>query len=112
VDSKTVKEYYQILSDTLLGTLLEPFKKRQNRQVIGKAPKFYLFDVGVAGELVKRRLLDEKGEAFGRAFEHLVFMELPPTAPTAGRTSPSISGGQNPDLRWILSLGTEKRRSK
>ena len=33
VDSKTVKEYYQILSDTLLGTMVEPFKRRQNRQV-------------------------------------------------------------------------------
>jgi predicted AAA+ superfamily ATPase len=88
VDSKTVKEYYQILSDTLLGTLLEPFKKRQSRQVIGKAPKFYLFDVGVAGELVKRRLLDEKGEAFGRAFEHLVFMELAAYRSYSGKDFP------------------------
>ncbi len=36
VDSKTVKEYYQILVDTLLGTFVEPWKKRQERQVIGK----------------------------------------------------------------------------
>jgi len=99
VDSKTVKEYYQILSDTLLGTLLEPFKKRQNRQVIGKAPKFYLFDVGVAGDLVKRRLLDEKGEAFGRAFEHLVFMEL-----TAYR---SYSGKDFPIHFWRTKSGLE-----
>ena len=28
VDSKTVKEYYQILVDTLLGTMVEPFKRR------------------------------------------------------------------------------------
>jgi len=34
VSSKTVKEYYQILVDTLLGTMIEPFKKRQNRQII------------------------------------------------------------------------------
>lgn len=76
VDSKTVREYYQILSDTLLGTMIEPFKKRQHRQVIGAASKFYLFDVGVAGIITKRRLEEERGEAFGRAVEHFILMEL------------------------------------
>lgn len=76
VDSKTVKEYYQILEDTLLGTMIAPFKKRQSRQVISTAPKFYLFDVGVAGALTHRRLTEERGEHFGRAFEHFIFMEL------------------------------------
>jgi predicted AAA+ superfamily ATPase len=76
VDAKTVKEYYQILVDTLLGTFVEPWKKRQERQVIGKASKFYLFDVGVAGALTGRRIREERGEAFGRALEHLVLMEI------------------------------------
>jgi predicted AAA+ superfamily ATPase len=76
VDSKTVKEYYQILVDTLLGSFVEPWKKRQERQVIGKAPKFYLFDVGVAGALTRRRIREERGEAFGRALEHFVLMEI------------------------------------
>ena len=62
VDSKTVREYYQILVDTLMGTFVEPFKKRQNRQVISKAPKFYLFDVGVAGALTQRVIPEERGE--------------------------------------------------
>lgn len=76
VDAKTVKEYYQILIDTLLGRLVEPFKKRQARRVITRTPKFYLFDVGVAGALTKRQLVQEKSELFGKAFEHFVFMEL------------------------------------
>jgi predicted AAA+ superfamily ATPase len=76
VDSKTVKEYYQILVDTLLGTAVEPFKRRQNRQVISRAAKFYLFDVGVAGAITKRHLEEEKGELFGKAFEHFIFMEI------------------------------------
>jgi uncharacterized protein len=76
VDAKTVKEYYQILVDTLLGTFIEPWKKRQERQVIGKAPKFYLFDVGVAGALTGRRIAEERGESFGRALEHFVLMEI------------------------------------
>ena len=76
IDAKTVKEYYQILVDTLLGTFVTPFKKRQGRQVISKAAKFYLFDVGVAGFLSNRRLTEERGEQFGRAVEHFIFMEL------------------------------------
>jgi predicted AAA+ superfamily ATPase len=76
VDAKTVKEYYQILVDTLLGTFVEPYKARQERQVITKAARFYLFDVGVAGAVTKRHLAEERGEQFGRAFEHLVLMEL------------------------------------
>ncbi len=76
VDGKTVREYYQILVDTLLGRMIEPFKRRQNRQVITKAPKFYLFDVGVAGAITKRRIPEPRGEQFGRAFEHFILMEV------------------------------------
>jgi len=76
VSSKTVKEYFQILIDTLLGTMVEPFKKRQDRNVIGQASKFYLFDVGVAGTITKRKIQEEKGELFGQAFEHFILMEI------------------------------------
>ena len=44
--------------------------------MILKAAKFYLFDVGVAGAIVKRHVAEERGEAFGRAFEHFILMEL------------------------------------
>ena len=76
VDSKTVKEYYQILVDTLLGQMVEPFKRRKNRQTISRTPKFYLFDVGVAGALTNRQILQEKGELFGKAFEHFILLEM------------------------------------
>ncbi len=76
VDAKTVKEYYQILVDTLLGTMIEPFRRRQSRLVITKAPKFYLFDVGVAGAITRRRISEERGDAFGKAFEHFILMEI------------------------------------
>ncbi len=76
VDSKTVKEYYQILVDTLLGRMILPFRKRQTRNVISRAPKFYLFDVGVAGALSRRVIAEERGELFGKAFEHFILMEL------------------------------------
>jgi predicted AAA+ superfamily ATPase len=76
IDAKTVKENYQILVDTLVGTWVAPFKRRQDRNVIVKASKFYLFDVGVAGTLTNRRLEAERGEEFGKALEHYVLMEL------------------------------------
>jgi len=76
VDSKTVKEYYQILKDTLLGDFIEPFKKRQHRQVISRTSKFYLFDVGVAGTITKRHVRQERGVDFGKAFEHFILMEI------------------------------------
>lgn len=76
VDSKTVKEYYQILVDTLLAVRIEPFKKRHSRQVITKASKYYMFDAGVAGCLTKRNLAEQKGAEFGKAFEHFLLMEM------------------------------------
>ncbi len=76
VSSKTVKEYYQILVDTLLGSMVAPFKRRQGRQVISRIPKFYLFDAGVAGIFEKRHLSETRGADFGKAFEHFIFCEL------------------------------------
>ena len=76
VSSKTVKEYFQILADTLLGVLVEPFGRRRSRAVITKAPRFYLFDVGVAGHLIGRRIERAAGSDFGRALEHFVLMEI------------------------------------
>ena len=76
VDSKTVKEYFQILVDTHVGFFLEPFKKRHSRQSISATPKFYLFDVGVAGQLAKRRLVALEGSEAGHAFEHFIIAEV------------------------------------
>lgn len=76
VNAKTVREYFQILVDTLLGVMIEPFRKSKSRQVITETPKFYLFDVGVAGAIVKRHLPETKGYEFGRAFEHFILTEL------------------------------------
>ncbi|MFZ5800640.1 MAG: ATP-binding protein [Candidatus Omnitrophota bacterium] len=76
IDAKTVKEYYQILIDTLLAVGVEPFKKMQSRQVITKASKYYLSDVGVAGYLTKRTIWEPRGPEFGKAFEHFMLMEI------------------------------------
>ena len=75
VSSHTVKEYFQILEDTLLAYSIPSFRKRPKRRVI-HAPKFYFFDVGLANVLLKRGKIAYRGEAFGRAFEHFILQEI------------------------------------
>lgn len=76
VDAKTIKEYYQILVDTLVGYYLEPFHKKIKRDLIQATPKFYLFDVGVANYLQHRSISALKGDEAGQSFEHYLCMEL------------------------------------
>jgi predicted AAA+ superfamily ATPase len=75
VSSPTVKEYYQILCDTLLGTFLPAFRKKAKRRVI-LAPKFYLFDVGVVNALAKRGIIEQGSELYGKAFEQFIYQEI------------------------------------
>ena len=65
VPMSTVKEYYQILEDTLLGEFLWPFDRSERKKA---RPKFYFFDCGVARAL-QNRLADpptpvERGTLF------------------------------------------------
>ncbi len=76
VSAKTVKEYYQILGDTLLGHFIWPFAKEARRQIVRTTPKFYLFDVGVATHLAHRKFHTLRGAEAGQAFEHFILMEL------------------------------------
>lgn len=75
VSAPTVKEYFQILEDTLTGSFLPSFQKRPKRRVI-LAPKFYYFDVGIANYLLKRGKIEIGSEAFGSAFEHFIYQEI------------------------------------
>lgn len=75
VSSHTIKGYFDILTDTLLGRWLPAYRRRPKRRVIG-APKFYFFDVGMVNVLAKRRGLEPGSELYGKAFENWVFHEL------------------------------------
>ena len=81
VSSATVKEYYQILEDTLLGFYLRPYSSRL-RKKLSKHPKFYFFDTGVARALQQKLSLEltPKTKEFGKAFEHFVIKEFIYTA--------------------------------
>lgn len=75
VSAPTVKEYFQILEDTMIGRFLPSFQKKPKRRVI-LAPKFYLFDIGIVNYLVKRGKIEFGGESFGKAFEHFIYHEI------------------------------------
>ncbi|MCF8083288.1 MAG: DUF4143 domain-containing protein [Deltaproteobacteria bacterium] len=75
VSSQTIKEYFQILEDTLLGKWLPSYRKRPKRRVAA-SPKFYFSDVGVVNLLAKRGRMEQGSELFGKAFENWCFHEL------------------------------------
>ncbi len=76
VSPSTVRNYYAIVEDTLLGFTLEPWRRRQKRRLVDTA-KFYLFDVGVANQLhPEASSVVEGSDLFGRAFEHFILNEL------------------------------------
>lgn len=76
VDDKTVKNYFSILEDTLIGFMLPPFH-RSIRKRQRESPKFYLFDTGVKRALqgILRVRYEPKTYEYGRAFEHWVITE-------------------------------------
>jgi uncharacterized protein len=75
IDHRTVKEYFEILRDTMVGYLIPGFTSTVKRRAI-QAPKFYFFDVGIANYLLNRKNIKPGSEAFGRSFEHLIIQEL------------------------------------
>lgn len=74
VSAKVVRNYFQILEDTLLGYRLQPWKKTPDRRLV-ESEKFYLFDVGLANYIARQQPKIGSRE-FGRAFEHFIMMEL------------------------------------
>lgn len=75
VAAKTVKAYYQILKDSLMGYEIPAYTKVVKRKVV-QAPKFYYFDVGLANYLMGRHHLRRGSDDYGHAFEHLVMQEI------------------------------------
>lgn len=77
ISTVTAQSYYEVLEETLVGKLLEPYhtsiRKRQN-----KNPKFYFFDTGIQRAL-SRNLnveLNPQTYAFGNSFETFIFNQM------------------------------------
>lgn len=75
VPSRTVREWYQLLTDTLLGHQLEPYRKTPTRKSVA-TPKYYLFDTGVVAQLQNRRSLQAGTPEYGQFLEHQILLEL------------------------------------
>jgi predicted AAA+ superfamily ATPase len=75
VSSKTIKDYYSILEDTLTGFMVVPWTNSVKRKPIQTA-KFYFFDTGIKNTLSETRELNEKSDLWGRSFENFIAMEL------------------------------------
>ena len=71
--SSTVKEYYQILEDTLLGFFLWPYDRKERKKA---RPKFYFFDPGVVRALQGRLSVDITPSERGMLFETWLINEL------------------------------------
>ena len=77
VHSKTVKEYFHILEDTLLGFIFPAYTKSHRKKLV-LHPKFYFFDCGVVAAL-RNELAKELAPStppYGRAFEHFILLEI------------------------------------
>jgi predicted AAA+ superfamily ATPase len=97
VSAKVVRNYFQILEDTLLGYRLQPWKKSPDRRLV-ESEKFYLFDVGLANYLARQQP-KIGSQAFGKSFEHFIMMELK-----------AYQAYRNPELPlsyWRTSAGVE-----
>ena len=76
VDDKTVKSYFSLLEDTLIGYMLEPYHGSLRKRVHQK-PKFYFFDTGVVRALARHLTIPllPSTSAYGYAFEHFIINE-------------------------------------
>ena len=98
VSAPAVREYFQILVDSLLGRYLPAYTKRPKRRMI-QARKFYFADVGVVNVLARRGRIEPRSELFGKALESWIFHELS-----------AFAAYRAPDLRlsyWRTAAGIE-----
>lgn len=71
---RTVREYYKILEDTLLGFRLEAYRKSVRARLVGHS-RFYLFDTGVTNAVNHRLTANLDPDTRGRLFEQWLVLE-------------------------------------
>lgn len=101
VPARTVREFYTVLVDTLIGVMIEPvrFRSTATRRKPVSRGKFYFFDVGVAHALAGTTGFDDHTSEYGRALEQLVFHEL--------RAWLTYTGDRRPLTFWRTVGGLE-----
>jgi predicted AAA+ superfamily ATPase len=75
LSAKTIRSYFEILDDTLLGFELPVWRSGKNRKAVATS-KHYLFDCGVMHALSGTKYLDRNSDLYGRSFEHFILNEV------------------------------------
>lgn len=74
VSPNSIKNYMEILEDTLIAFQLKSFSKTRKRKAISRS-KLYFFDIGVTNSLANRGKILPDSELFGKALEHFIILE-------------------------------------
>jgi predicted AAA+ superfamily ATPase len=75
VSPNSIKNYIQVLEDTLVAFQLKAFTKTRKRKAISRS-KLYFFDIGVTNSLANRGEIMKGSELFGKTFEHFILLEV------------------------------------
>jgi uncharacterized protein len=75
IPASTIREFYFILEDTLIGFMLPAWTKSKKRKAI-QTSKFYFFDTGLTHKLLNTTSLDRNSNLYGNSFEQFIAMEL------------------------------------
>ena len=75
-DDTTIRTYFEILEETLIGFRLPSFERSVRKQQL-QSPKFYLFDLGIKRAIDRFSIakLIPGSSLYGRAFEHFIILE-------------------------------------
>ena len=92
IERTTATRYFDILIDTLIIDLIEPFAKSKKRRLL-QHPKFYCFDVGVLNACLNG--FSTGPDRIGNLFEHFILQQIR-----------SIQKSKNLDMR-ITTYRTE-----
>jgi uncharacterized protein len=74
VSPPTIRNYMEILEDTLIGYHLKPWRGSKRKAI--QSAKFYLFDLGVKWFLAGVDVLPSQSDLYGQAFEHFIVGEV------------------------------------
>ncbi len=109
VSVPSIKEFYQVLEDTLVVERVDPFLKGARKRILS-SPRYYFFDLGVRNALARLPLtLGTVNTQKGILFEHAVVLEIIRRIRASDKNYKTYfwrtSGGAEVDL--VLDLGDE-----
>ena len=99
VPARTVREYFAVLDETLVATLLPPFTPRRARRKPVSRGKLFFFDPGVQNTLASTGTIGPGSAQFGPALEQLIYCEL--------RSRMDYSGDRRRLTWWRTRDGSE-----